>query len=228
MIWTALLLALCPRHASAWMEFLKPLPQDFFETLPNCSDPVNLTQFMLKNQKIWTVLSSTKYPNATPATCEVAIPTNVSRTNVMVHTNWTDNPKRYSEDLNGYFLDPEEGPTSLLLMDPDEKGTLWLDILIYLHPDKLCGVFYYIVLESTWLWHQIKTAVSSQGTYHKVDLKKHLDDATVYGYQCQIREGGNSTHPYLSGACNDTFNYICKNFTPHVVYNSSCYNTYSK
>lgn len=228
MIWTALLLALYPLHSSADLYELQQLPRNFFNFISGITTSANLTQFFLRNPYIWTITAGTKHSNSPGFTCQVDNPTCVSLTNVIQMTNYSNDGKQYRENFSGYFLDQNEGPTSVLLRDQDARqGVFRLDILLYTPPDLTCGVFYYLYFVSNPLRDDInKTLQKWPGIYTKENLEKHLYKAKIYGHQCHVRVPGNRTHANRTEACAVEYKKKCGRFWGETVYFSNCSNLY--
>lgn len=218
MMRAAMIFALWLVHASVALIS----PQEIFTRIERYkNNNVNLTQFM-NTSYIWTVEVGTRNPaNRSSIICTVDHPECVTIREIVFLSNFTRRGVRHSEEVRGQFLDPEKGPTSMLLMDPVYNTYVRLDVLAYSSPNKTCGVFY----SMWWTSPELRERINKSYPLTEINNTQYIQQNfgnQIHTIQCQKRVRGNSTTPNKTTDCDGEYKNICSSFTPRPTYFSSC------
>ncbi|XP_077529112.1 uncharacterized protein LOC144141422 [Haemaphysalis longicornis] len=153
--------------------------------------------------------------------CMVDIIDCVSNTTVEFRSNYTFRGIRYSDKYTGHFIDRNRKPRSMLIKLSGNR--IWLDTLVYSSPNNTCGVFQFVMFGSDSLTEVINKSDTWLDEYRRKNVTAFRKGERSLAFQCHLRVPGNSTHPYLTDACDQNFHDYCGEFTPdEKVYSSAC------
>lgn len=195
----------------------------FFPSTPSI-ECVNITRFMNTTMYIWTVNGTLKAAQPSAAhnpyvLCKVDKSSNTTVRDTYFNRNYTVLKERLSENLYGEFLDPEEGPTTMLISRQEERSPFLMETLVHQAPNYSCGIFYTAIFPSGYLQRLISAPSGNRS--NSVNRTTLLSRG--FGYSlCEQRVVGSSDGPYPNTQCESAFMNYCGNTSIQQIYTPDC------